>query len=267
MDSYYHGILAATDLPIDPRDIEKTCVLSPWGGAFVFKRLAFGMTNGPASWQKYLDSIIGDIPGLFCYLDDLLVCSANVEEHMSILQTLFKRLEAHKLTLALDKCEFGQSTIEYLGYQVSATGIRPLKRKVDAIGKIPTPTTQKALLQYLGALNYFRSSLSGLKKGNKYQNAANLLQPLYSVATTPIPPKKFVEIWENSPILQEAFLDSKKLLVQAAELCHPDPKLPLALMCDASDHSVGSVLLQQAKSGKWFLLHPSLQCAAKPWKQ
>ena len=56
-------------LPIHPEDINKTCVLSPWGGAFVFKRLAFGLSNGPASWQKYIDSVIADIPGLFCYLD------------------------------------------------------------------------------------------------------------------------------------------------------------------------------------------------------
>ena len=241
-------------LPIDPRDIDKTCVLSPWGGAYVFKPLAFGLTNGPASWQKYLDSVIADIPGIFCYLDDLLICSANVDQHLSTLKTLFERLSAHDLTLALDKCEFGQPTMDYLGYQVSTTGIRPLKRKVDAIEKIPKPTTQKALMQYLGALNYFRSSLSGLVKSGKYHNAANLLQPLYSVATTPIPAKKFEEVWENSPVLQGAFEDSKKLLTRAAELCHPDPQLPLALMCDASDHSVGSVLLQQSKSGKWFPL-------------
>ena len=90
-----------------------------------------------------------------------------------------------------------------------------------------------------------------MKKG-RYQNAANLLQPLYSVGTVDITPKnKFQEVWNNSLILQEAFEDAKRLLIKAAELKHPDPSLPLALMCDASDHSIGSVLLQQNKSGKW----------------
>ena len=38
-------------LPIHPDNVNKTCVLSPWGGAFIFKRIAFGLTNGPSSWQ------------------------------------------------------------------------------------------------------------------------------------------------------------------------------------------------------------------------
>ena len=238
-------------LPIHPDDVNKTCVLSPWGGAFVFKRLCFGLSNGPASWQKYVDAILSDIPGLFCYLDDILLCSDNVDQHMSTLETIFQRLSSHGLTLAVDKCEFGQSTVEYLGYQVSSTGIRPLKRKIDAIERIPSPKTQKSLLHFLGALNYFRTSLSGLVKNGKYHNTANLLQPLYSAATVPMKANKFEEVWDSSPVLKQAFVDAKTLLIKAAELSHPDPKLPLALMCDASDHSIGSVLLQQGKNGVW----------------
>ena len=238
-------------LPIHPQDVNKTCVLSPWGGAFVYKRLAFGLTNGPASWQKYIDSILTGIDGLFCYLDDILLCSEDVERHISLLSEVFKRLQKHGLTLALDKCIFGQATVDYLGYKVSSTGICPLPKKVAAIQQIPVPSTQKQLLQFLGALNYFRSSLSGFKKQGVYHNAANLLQPLYSAATVPIPAGKFEEVWNNSVILQDAFKDAKKLLAQAAELTHPDPNLPLALMTDASQHSIGAVLLQRSHNGKW----------------
>ena len=238
-------------LPIHPDDINKTCVLSPWGGAYVYKRLAFGLSNGPASWQKYVDSILKDIPGLFCYLDDILLCSADVNQHLSTLETVLKRLSDNGLTLALDKCEFGRSTVDYLGYKVTATGICPLKKKVEAIDRIPTPTTQKSLLHFLGALNYFRTSLSGLVKNGKYYNAANLLQPLYSVATVPLKANKFEEVWNNAPCLIQAFEDAKNLLKKAAELAHPNPQLPLALMCDASDHSIGSVLMQQNFNGRW----------------
>ena len=240
-------------LPIHPDDVNKTCVLSPWGGAFVYKRLAFGLTNGPSSWQKYIDSVLSGIEGQFCYLDDILVATENMESHMSVLSQIFERLQQHELTLSLSKCQFGQSSVEYLGYRVSATGICPLERKVEAIQQIPAPKTQKNLLQFLGALNYFRSSLSGIKRDGKYHNAANLLQPLYSAATVPIPGSKFGEVWKSSPVLQQAFKDAKELLKKAAELAHPDPSLPLALMTDASQHSIGSVLMQQSKQGKW---HP-----------
>ena len=238
-------------LPIHPDDINKTCVLSPWGGAFVYKRLAFGLTNGPASWQRYIDTVLSGIDGIFCYLDDILVCSEDVDGHLSTLQQIFERLQQNEITLALDKCLFGQKTVDYLGYKVTATGICPLERKVEAIQRIPPPKTQKQLLQFLGALNYFRSSLSGLIRNGKYHNAASLLQPLYSAATVPIPSGKFGEVWENGKCLQKAFLDAKALLAKAAELTHPDPSLPLALMTDASQHSIGAVLLQRSKSGKW----------------
>ena len=96
--------------------------------------------------------------------------------------------------------------------------------------------------------------MSGLVKGGKYRNAANLLQPLYSAATVPMKSNKFQEVWDNSPILRQAFVDAKQLLISAAELTHPDPSLPLALMTDASQHSIGSCLMQRSRSGKWFPL-------------
>ena len=88
----------------------------------------------------------------------------------------------------------------------------------------------------------------------KYNNAANLLQPLYSAGTVKIDPKRFKEIWNSSPCLHQAFLDAKQLLTQAAELTHPDPTLPLALMTDASQHSIGACLLQRSRTGKWYPL-------------
>ena len=200
-----------------------------------------------------MDSIFGDIDGLFIYLDDILLCAEDEESHMSLLTKVFERMHEHGLTIALDKCEFGKSEIDYLGYRVTSTGICPLDRKVEAIANIPTPTTQKELLGFLGALNYFRPSLSGLVINGVYNNTANILQPLYSVATIAIPNAKgkFEEIWKNSPVLQQAFQNAKKLLTQATELSHPDPNLPLALMTDASQHSVGAVLMQLEKTGKW----------------
>ena len=78
----------------------------------MYKRLAFGLSNGPASWQKYIDGILSGIEDQFCYLDDILVASADVESHLSTLSKIFDRLQEHGLTLSLDKCVFGQPTVE-----------------------------------------------------------------------------------------------------------------------------------------------------------
>ena len=233
------------NLAIHPDSINKTMTLSPWGGAFVFKRLPFGLKNGPQAWMKFLNHVLSGIDGIFAYLDDLLVWSDNQEDHDRILQQIFERLQENGLALALDKCVFAAESVEYLGFQVTSSGMFPLKRKVDAVYNIPQPTTQKELLRFLGALNYFRSNLSGLVKHGKYHNTANLLQPLYAAATVKIPSKShFQQIWKQSPILQEAFLDAKKLLINATKLGYQDPNLPLALYTDASEHSVGAVLIQ-----------------------
>ena len=78
------------------------------GGAFVFKRLAFGLSNGPASWQKYVDGILSGITDSFCYLHDILVASENMESHMSTLTQIFERLAANGLTISLSKCKFAE---------------------------------------------------------------------------------------------------------------------------------------------------------------
>ena len=234
------------NLPIHEDSIKKTCVLSPWGGAFVFRRLPFGLKNGPSSWQKFLDHVLSGIDGIYTYLDDILCYSENEEKHLSLLEEIFNRLDHYGLSLALDKCEFGQTSIDYLGFHVNTTGICPLPAKIEALRKIPEPTSQKELLQFLGGLNYFRSCLSGLSKKGKFHNAANLLQPLYSAATVNIPSKRhFGQIWDNSPILKESFEDAKNLLAKATTLAHQDPNLPLALYSDASQHSIGAVLMQK----------------------
>ena len=74
--------------------------------------------------------------------------------------------------LNLAKCEFAQSSVSFLGHQVSAGGIRPLAAKVAAITKMPPPTTVKDLLRYLGMLNYYRRFLPA---------AAQVLKPLTEV--------------------------------------------------------------------------------------
>ena len=237
------------NLAIHPDSKSKTCTLSPWGGAYVFNRLPFGLKNGPGSWMKFLDHVLSGIPKTFAYLDDLLVHSENEQEHQDILEQIFRRLEDNGLSLALDKCVFGKKAVDYLGFEVSQEGLSPLKRKVEAVYNIPPPTSQKQLLQFLGALNYFRANLSGLVKRGKFYNTAALLQPLYSAATVKLPKQKFLEVWNTSTNLQEAFLDAKKLLINATKLGFQDPNLPLSLYTDASDHSVGAVLMQ-VQNGK-----------------
>ena len=140
-----------------------------------------------------------------------MVYNKDEKSHFETLERIFERLQENGLAIKLSKCEFGKKTVEYLGYQVSKDGIKPLNRKISALVDFPTPKTQKELLHYLGALNYFRSSLKGVKTGTKYENPAEVMQVLFNIATCKMPSKKFVEIWNQDARIDKAFQKSRSV--------------------------------------------------------
>ena len=75
---------------------------------------------------------------------------------MKRLRALFERLEEAKLTVNLDKCEFGASTVKYLGHRVGQGGIRPLEAKVADIVSFMAPRTRRGLRSYLGLIGFYR---------------------------------------------------------------------------------------------------------------
>ena len=78
-----------------------------------------GLANSAQSFQRLVESVVGDMDNVFTYLDDLLVYTKSEEEHKVVLEELFTKLEKAGLTLALSKCAFGVRSVEYLGYNVN----------------------------------------------------------------------------------------------------------------------------------------------------
>ena len=175
-----------------------------------------GLQNSAQSFQRHLDDVLKGLPNVFCYLDDILVFSRTKKDHTKTLEEIFKRLDGAGLTLSLSKCEFNKESLTYLGFEVSSTGIRPVEKKIQALQNFPTPVKQKQLLAFLGSLNYYRASLPSLDLDETHPNArtpAQILEPLYKLATCQIPKKSFFEsIWKNSKNIQKSFQDAKLLL-------------------------------------------------------
>ena len=230
---------------INPSDRHKTAVLTPWG-AFQFRKMAMGLSNSAQSFQRYIQHVLKDIPNVYVYLDDILLFNEDEQEHLKSVELVMQRLHKAGLTLALDKCSFGQKEINFLGFHVNQEGITPIKPKLEAIAAFPPPETQKRLLGFLGAISYYRHCLPPLKLQGATKNAAEILQPLYTAATCKLPPRKsFKTYWsENQEELQEAFKNAKELLMNACRLTFPDPSLPIAITGDASQKSIGCVLEQ-----------------------
>ena len=120
--------------------MRETAIITPFG-LFEFLCMPFGLRNAGQTFQRMMDQVLQGLDFCFCYLDDVLVASATPEEHVQHLEQTLQRLEQHGLVLNGEKCVLGVSEVEYLGHVVSASGIRPMPDRVQAIQKYPRPGT------------------------------------------------------------------------------------------------------------------------------
>ena len=218
-------------------DICKTTIITPFG-MFEFLRLPFGLRNAGNTFQRMMDSILGDLPYCFTYVDDILVFSTSLEQHVDHLRQVLLLCQQHGLTIGLPKCEFAVPEIEFLGHVLSANGCSPLVKHTAAISEFPTPSDKPALQRFLGMINFYRKFLQG---------AARVLAPLTDALKGP---GKSIT-W--TPNLEAAFRHAKDLIIRVPELIHPHSSAPISLALDASDSHVAAVL-QQRVDEAWFPL-------------
>ena len=216
---------AYLQLPVD-EESKQYLTINTHQGLYVYNRLPFGVSSAPAIFQKLMDTVLQGVPGVTCYIDDILVSSADEDSHLQSLEEVFNRLEKHGFRLKLEKCEFLLKSIEYLGHIVSKDGIQPVPTKVEAIVKAPIPANVQQLRSFLGLTNYY---------GKFIPNLATLLHPLNALLQAN-------KEWKWTPECVKAFQAAKEQIISASVLTHYDPTLPITLAADASAYGVGAVI-------------------------
>ena len=192
-------------------------------------RLPFGITSAPGYFQEIMDQLRSDLPGVAVYLDDILVSGSTAQEHLNNLKRLLQRLSDQGLCCCLEKCLFPQPYVKYLGHLSSSRGVAK-SPKVDAVQKMPAPTTVPSLRSFLGSVQFYSKFLP---------NLSTHLEPLYQQNSQ----------WVWGAEEQAAFDTVKSLLCDDTVLAHFDPLLPIGIACDASNVGIGAVLFHRYEDG------------------
>ncbi|XP_052131934.1 uncharacterized protein K02A2.6-like [Frankliniella occidentalis] len=216
---------AYTQLALHP-DSQDLCILNTHRGLYKLKRLIYGVASAAAIFQSTMDSILLEIEGVICYLDNILIVGKDLAHCISQTYLVLSRLEKHNVRLRLDKCLWFVQELEFLGFKISSSGRSPSPSLLQDILKAKPPTDVKQLRSFLGLINFYLEFL-----------------PMFSTLAKPL--RKLTELdvpFEWSEECNSAFENCKKLLQNSNLLMHFDPKLPIVVCSDASPVGVGAVL-------------------------
>ena len=236
---YYH-------LEFNPESQPKSAFVvgGPKGGKWEFKRCPFGLTQAPAYFQMLVNKVLEGLNFTFGYLDDILVFSRDMKQHLQHVRILFERLREANLKLTKRKCNFLKAHVQYLGHYISGGGLEPVPEKLHSLRDMPPPEDLTGVRRFLGFVGYYRKFIP------RYSDIA---RPLTNLTRKDIPFD-----WTNA--CQTAFQMLKEFLLKEPILKYPMPEQPYILYTDASKYAWAGVLTQsyqyKENEKEYYIHHP-----------
>ncbi|GJR23685.1 reverse transcriptase domain-containing protein [Tanacetum coccineum] len=162
---FLDGFSGYFQIPIDPKDQEKTTFTCPYG-TFAYRRMPFGLCNAPGTFQRCMMAIFHDMieKTMEVFMDDFLVFGNSFSTCLSNLEKMLKRCEDTNLALNWEKSHFMVKEGIVLGHKISKKGIEVDKAKIDVIAKLPHPTTVKGIRSFLGHAGFYRRFIKDFSK-------------------------------------------------------------------------------------------------------
>lgn len=224
LQSAYHQI----NLPEEYRPI--LSFNTPFG-AFCYNRLVFGLKNSASIFQHLIDKIIDElnIPGIMAYQDDIVVGANSFEESIQKLSKLFDSFKKYNLTLSSAKCNFHNTSIDYLGFNISKNIVKPVTQNITKITNFPIPDTKRKLKKLLGLCGFYRHLVPRF---------AELTAELNDLTT----PKANFNLTEKH---RKAIQSLQEIFFKEPFLRQPDWQETFYLNTDASSVAISACLLQK----------------------
>ena len=221
-------------ISMEEADKEKTAFRTA-DGLFEYNVMPMGLANAPAIFQRAMNDIVGKIPGsakfVRVYMDDIIIHSRNMEEHVEHLRSVLEALKRNGYCCRADKCIFGAPSVPYLGHVVSGDGLAVDPAKVALVKDWPAPTDVNQIRSFVGLVQYFRRFIKDL---------ATHLAPMTALTKKDVP-----FLWSDA--CQAAFNHVKEALICAPVLAMPDVNKAFQVYTDASIHGCGGILMQEGQ--------------------
>ena len=215
-------------------DISKTAFRCPGHiGLFEWIVMTFGLKNAGATYQRAMNYIFHQLIGKIVeiYIDDVVVKSKDHDRHLADLRKTLECTRRHGLKMNPNKCAFGVSAGEFLGFLVHKGGIEVGKKSMEAIDKVVPPTNLIELQSLLGKINFVRRFISNLSE------RILPFSPLLKL-------KKGQEfVWGD--VQQKAFDEIKEYMKAPPVLVPPQLTKPFKLYVAADNLTIGSALMQE----------------------
>lgn len=234
--------LRSAYLQIPLRRMDRSvCAFTCDGKRYRFITAPLGLKTIPSQFQRWVKALLQQHE---CtdfstnHIDDIIVFSTSISEHMNHVKKVLKALTSVRLTVNPEKCKFFATKLPVLGFWIQVGGMKPNVTKIWNMLEWRRPDSRKKVQSLLGILNFFRRFIP---------NATSLLWPIMKIRD-----KTFR--WEDQEGAEDAYQKAYQLLVKRGPfLAFPTPGVKIELATDASQFAIGAILFQSVEGERRYL--------------
>ena len=203
------------------------CTITTPFGNYRYNRLPMGIKQSPDIAQANMENLFRDFDEVDVYIDDSGIFSNNWKPHIESIHKVLSLLLKANFTVNPLKCEWAVQETDWLGYWLTPYGLKPWRKKIDAILALNRPQTIKDLRSFIGGVTFYR---------DMFHRRSHILAPLTSQVG-----KKILD-WTSD--CEKAFQTIKAVLSEQVFLKYPDHNKPFHIYCDASAFQLGAAIFQ-----------------------